>query len=655
MTIQELKFYLRGMHGEYLNQPALAKEDIQGLANLSLGSDSIYARKAIISASRIPSKESLAISEASSRNSRNVLRATSVVSLLGYPGYNFSHIILNLLNDSDTSVRYNALKTVLMAKPPGIEEKVMQLAQSESNNSVNKLANDAVKVLPLKITELWGASIQEGGEASIYGEFSHNGSPNPYRVVFQWGDGSEDTSIDISGGDRSFSAKHVYTDEGVGEFIVNVTIKTKDGSHEYTKETLVFVENVPPKVVIGKYSPTVNEGEIITLSITIKDPGTLDIHKARIDWGDGSPALWEDVEREFSRSHIYVDNGHYNINVTVYDNDGAEYSTNTGITVINVPPEVQITHLTPGLFEGGIARILVEFSDPGILDTHKAQINWGDGNIDELDQVTTPFTAQHLYLEDRDYEVGVTVTDKDHDSGKQEITIPVENLAPVVVVGSDVTIYSGQIYDLKGAFHDPGVRDTHTSHIDWGDGKSEQGILDEKDGKGTISGNHRFSVPGNYEIKLTVTDDEGAETTNSLTLAIIRQPIMIDIKPGEDENKINPKSKGKVKVKLLSNLAGESKLPLSFDSEYALVDSLRFGTKNTLVNRGGSRVTGNGKNKGKKKSSKKDPEYHFGIEGSGIDNLTTSVSVWGQTKDDVYFEGMDAVSIVPGGLKGRQK
>ncbi|MBI1765773.1 MAG: hypothetical protein HYR56_30580 [Acidobacteria bacterium] len=63
----------------------------------------------------------------------------------------------------------------------------------------------------------------------------------------------------------------------------------------------------------------------------------------------------------------------------------------------------------------------------------------------------------------------------------------------------------------SASFTDPGTRDTHTAVWNWDDpsNPSSAGTVTESNGSGSVSGSHSFTAAGVYEIKLTVTDDDG--------------------------------------------------------------------------------------------------------------------------------------------------
>jgi PKD repeat protein len=268
--------------------------------------------------------------------------------------------------------------------------------------------------------------VELGGSAGIQVSFTDPGILDTHTASIDWGDG---TTTDAGSVTSPFDANHTYA--AVGSYTVVVTVTDKDGDSG-TGSTTIEVTQTPvpntPPVLDAIGDQTVDEGSELSFTATASD-------------ADGDPLTFSLVD-EPAGATIDATTGVFSwtppdgpasatFTVVVSDGEDSDQETIT-VTVLNVAPDVtDVSGPASAVELGGSAGIQVSFTDPGILDTHTASIDWGDGTTTDAGSVTSPFDANHTYAAVGSYTVVVTVTDKDGDSGTGSTTIEVtQTFAP---------------------------------------------------------------------------------------------------------------------------------------------------------------------------------------------------------------------------------
>jgi PKD repeat protein len=98
--------------------------------------------------------------------------------------------------------------------------------------------------------------------------------------------------------------------------------------------------------------------------------------------------------------------------------------------------------------------------------------------------------------------------------------VTVHNVPPTVTAVADQSIDISEMWSgILATFTDPGVLDTHTAVIDWGDGNVTSGSVDQA--AGSVSGSHSYQAAGVYTVNVTVTDNDGDAGSDSLTVTVL--------------------------------------------------------------------------------------------------------------------------------------
>ncbi|WP_406658140.1 DUF2341 domain-containing protein [Methanolobus sp. ZRKC2] len=218
------------------------------------------------------------------------------------------------------------------------------------------------------------------------------------------------------------------------------------------------------------------------------------------DFGDGS-----NVSGTLAPTHVYADNGVYNVTLTVTDDDGGIDTDALEITVSNVAPVIDIGSDVI-VDEGDVVSFFGNYSDTGTADTHTFVWDFGDGS-----NATDTLVPTHVYADNGVYNVTLTVTDDDGGIGTDTLEVTVNNVAPVVDIGSDVIVDEGDIVSFFGNYSDNGTADTHTIEWDFGDGSNSSD---------TLTPEHVYVDDGVYNVTLIVTDDDGGTGTDTLEVIV---------------------------------------------------------------------------------------------------------------------------------------
>ncbi len=141
---------------------------------------------------------------------------------------------------------------------------------------------------------------------------------------------------------------------------------------------------------------------------------------------------------------------------------------------------------------------------------------WSPGaRVDEPNSAGPRLTG----LDDGVEHLELVATNRHGISASDQAQVTTSNAAPSVA-SVETTVAADRSVSLAGTLTDPGVADTHTAEIDWGDGATEPATVDQESGGATTSGAHRYAEPGEYEVTLTVRDDDGGRATWNGTVAV---------------------------------------------------------------------------------------------------------------------------------------
>ena len=276
-----------------------------------------------------------------------------------------------------------------------------------------------------------------------------------------------------------------------------------------------------PPVASFAYAPlSPHAGEQATFNASASyDPDVNDgtgIESFEWNFGDGATGDGETV------SHVYAASGAYSVTLTVTDESGLVGTATAAITVTETasnPPiaEIAFTPTNPNIND------VMTFSAAGSSDPASfapksiASYSWsfGDGGTGQ------GISVQHAYTKAGSYLVTLEVTDDEDEHGSAYATVHVTdpsagNTPPVArfsfspespIIDQNVTFVADDSYDPAAL----GAKSIVLYSWDFGDGETAVGT----------SVAHSYSGAGTFEVRLTVSDNDGASDSEVKTIEVI--------------------------------------------------------------------------------------------------------------------------------------
>ncbi|MDJ0807552.1 MAG: PKD domain-containing protein [Gammaproteobacteria bacterium] len=326
-----------------------------------------------------------------------------------------------------------------------------------------------------------------GQAVAFDGSGSTDSDGNIVSYAWDFGDGTTGSGV---------SPSHTYA--SAGTYNVTLTVTDNDGLTDSAATTATI--DPPPA------APTADAGGPYTgtagVALTFDGSGSTDsdgnIVSYAWDFGDGNTST------EMSPTHTYATGGLYNVTLTVTDNDDLTDTASTTADINNPPVS------DPNGPYSGLAGEAINFDGRGSDDSDGTIVSYawdfGDGNTGVGER------PSHIYATAGTYDVSLTVTDNDgaSDSASTTATITVDLIAPVADANGP---YSGTVNDPV-LFDGSGSSDADGNIVsyewDFGDGNTGTGMNPA----------HTYTVTGAFDVALTVTDNDGLQSTDTTTATI---------------------------------------------------------------------------------------------------------------------------------------
>ncbi|TQM57293.1 vWA domain-containing protein [Humibacillus xanthopallidus] len=253
------------------------------------------------------------------------------------------------------------------------------------------------------------------------------------------------------------------------------------------------------------------------LGATVSGVTTNGFTVSRDDLGD------ENLVITYGIKHEGAPCGPLNVNSSVVYTDDED-------ATVTFPPVVVTVNCLPPVADAGPDKTVAEGSNVSLdgsgshdPDGTITAYAWSgaDPAIGTLSD-TSSTVATYAGLDDGVDAVTLGVTDDNGLTDTDSTDVTVTNVAPSLTLTSCPVAPNqvGTDVSFAGTFTDPGVNDTHTMTVDWGDGVVSPATA----ATSPVGATHQYASAGIFDIAVTVTDDDGGSDTETCGFVVVFDP-----------------------------------------------------------------------------------------------------------------------------------
>ncbi len=269
------------------------------------------------------------------------------------------------------------------------------------------------------------------------------------------------------------------------------------------------IEAVHLKLGLGSIAASEDGQYVMITYITSQDGGQL-CARLSIDggrtWGDRE-VLAEGVNSLEGRSRQFIRAKGHRFYL-IYPHRGIQYR------YYQIPGFDKPTVKTNGPYTGKEGSSIT-FSATGSKDPAGiAMFAWDWNNDGIFDDSTNSEKINHTFVDDYQGKVALRVRNSKGTMAVDYADVMISNVAPVVTLSEGATIKEGDKISIIATVTDPGSTDQLRYFWDFGDGRTSSEAKPD----------FAYSDNGTFLIKLTVSDDDGGQTTAERTIIVTNVP-----------------------------------------------------------------------------------------------------------------------------------
>ncbi|MBX9652802.1 cadherin-like domain-containing protein, partial [bacterium] len=228
------------------------------------------------------------------------------------------------------------------------------------------------------------------------------------------------------------------------------------------------------------------------------------------------------------------------ITITAHYDDGTTSTVSFDLLVKNAPPTilslVTSSPLVNPVMPFNAVTISGSFIDPSLSDTHQAVINWGDGttSIAVIDPLLRTFTGDHVYSDQGEFDVVVTLTDDEGEAASASVITKIGEKPQLLVAGAAQAIrFQNESFTLTTANVTPSIGDQYGFIFDWNDdGQFDQLVV----GPNGTTISHAFTQLGWTTFRAAVITKGGVFLDeHSISIDVVAVALMTNSETGLED------------------------------------------------------------------------------------------------------------------------